>query len=194
MRLSFDDEESFKEVVGSICFNNPPSDRNSLGRVSSTPSQERGEDIDTIAAWNYVEITCIQWYLTCQGQYFSLLQAPESSVCGGIMINGALMVILKKRSKRFDSRLVSSDQYFPEQSVKTTNTKLKFDLLPSQFWFTNSCPCVFRDSKLLENLKIRKSISSHSFLNLLHISASNLHRLWYIIILKTGNFEWYYCF
>ena len=49
------------------------------------------------------------------------------------MINGALMVILKKRSKRFDSRLVSSDRYFPEQSVKTTNTKLKFDLLPSQF-------------------------------------------------------------
>ena len=45
------------------------------------------------------------------------------------MINGALMVIFKKRSKRFDSGLVStSDQYFPEESVKTTNSKLKFDL------------------------------------------------------------------
>jgi hypothetical protein len=29
MRLSFDDEESFKEVVGSLRFDNPPSDSNS---------------------------------------------------------------------------------------------------------------------------------------------------------------------
>ena len=49
MRLSFDDEESFKEVVGSLRFNNPPSDPNSLGRVrSSTPPQERSESIDII--------------------------------------------------------------------------------------------------------------------------------------------------
>ena len=50
MRLSFDDEESFKEVIGSLCFNNPPSDQDSLRRVGSTPSQERSEDIDTISA------------------------------------------------------------------------------------------------------------------------------------------------
>ena len=29
MKLSFDDEESFKEIIGSLCFNNPPSDPNS---------------------------------------------------------------------------------------------------------------------------------------------------------------------
>ena len=28
MKLSFEDEESFKEAVGSLCFNNPPSDAN----------------------------------------------------------------------------------------------------------------------------------------------------------------------
>jgi len=85
MRLSFDDdasEESFKEVVGSlrfhnppsdpnsvalalremgsssmmqernkdICFNDSPSDLNSLGQVGSTPRQERSEDIDIVAA------------------------------------------------------------------------------------------------------------------------------------------------
>jgi hypothetical protein len=83
MRLSFDDEESFKEVLGSLRFDNPPSDPNSvalehqevggssmpaqernedtrlnnstrdpnsLERVGSTPSQERSEDIEIIAA------------------------------------------------------------------------------------------------------------------------------------------------
>jgi hypothetical protein len=83
MRLSFDDEESFKEVVGSlrfdnppsdldsvaltlqevgsssmlaqernedICFNNSPSDPNSLAGVDSTAPQEKSEDIDIIAA------------------------------------------------------------------------------------------------------------------------------------------------
>jgi hypothetical protein len=85
MRLSFDDEESFKDVVGSLrfdnppsasdpnsmaltlqevgggsmpahernedlCFNNSPSDLNSLGGVDSTPFQEKSEDIDIIAA------------------------------------------------------------------------------------------------------------------------------------------------
>jgi hypothetical protein len=51
MRLSFDDEESFKDVLESLRFDNPPSDPSSLGRVgSTTPSQERREDIDNIAA------------------------------------------------------------------------------------------------------------------------------------------------
>ena len=83
MRLSFDDEESFKDVVGSlrfdnppsdpnsvalalqevggsgvppqernedICFNNSQSDPNSLGRMGSTPPQERSDDIEIIAA------------------------------------------------------------------------------------------------------------------------------------------------
>jgi hypothetical protein len=52
MRLSFDDEESFKEVVGSFRFNNPPSDPNSValalrevGSNSSMVPQERNEDI-----------------------------------------------------------------------------------------------------------------------------------------------------
>ena len=38
MRLSFDDEESFKESVESLKFNNPPSDPNSLQRVGSNSS------------------------------------------------------------------------------------------------------------------------------------------------------------
>jgi hypothetical protein len=66
MRLSFDDEESFKEVVGSLHFNNSlphdserslnedirfNSDPNPLERVgSSTPPQERSEDNEIIAA------------------------------------------------------------------------------------------------------------------------------------------------
>jgi hypothetical protein len=52
MRLSFDDEESFKDVLGSLRFDNPPSDPNSLDRerVGSTPLQERSEDIDIIDA------------------------------------------------------------------------------------------------------------------------------------------------
>ena len=48
MRLSIDDEESFKEAVGSLNFNNPPSDPDSLlgmGSSSSMPPQERNEDI-----------------------------------------------------------------------------------------------------------------------------------------------------
>ena len=48
MRLSFDDEESFKEAAGSLHFNNPPSDPNSLqglevGSSGSIPPQERNE-------------------------------------------------------------------------------------------------------------------------------------------------------
>ena len=46
MRLSFNDEESFKEAVGSLIFNNPTSDPDSsslqgVGSGSSIPSQER---------------------------------------------------------------------------------------------------------------------------------------------------------
>jgi hypothetical protein len=49
MRLSFNDEESFKEVVASLRFDNPPSDPNSMELAlqevgSSIPSQERNED------------------------------------------------------------------------------------------------------------------------------------------------------
>ena len=54
MRLSFDDEESFKEAIGSLKFNNTPTssdpDSDSLQRVGSSSSmppgsQERNEDI-----------------------------------------------------------------------------------------------------------------------------------------------------
>ena len=47
MKLSFDDEESFKEVVESLCFNNPPSDSNTSQRTGSMLPQdsERDEDI-----------------------------------------------------------------------------------------------------------------------------------------------------
>ena len=47
MRLSFDDEESFKESVGSLKFNNPPSDSDSLqgvGSSSSMPPKGGNED------------------------------------------------------------------------------------------------------------------------------------------------------
>ena len=49
MKLSFDDEESFKEAAGTLNFNNPPSDPDSLlknSTSSSTPSQERSEDTE----------------------------------------------------------------------------------------------------------------------------------------------------
>ena len=52
MRLSFDDEESFREAAGSLLFNNPPSDLNSpaLQQVELESSNgmllsERNEDI-----------------------------------------------------------------------------------------------------------------------------------------------------
>ena len=47
MKLSFDDEESLKEAVGSICFNDLPSDPNTLQRIGSILPQdsERSEDI-----------------------------------------------------------------------------------------------------------------------------------------------------
>jgi len=49
MRLSFDidDKESFMETTGSLRFNNPLSDPNTLQQVgsSSMPPQERSEDI-----------------------------------------------------------------------------------------------------------------------------------------------------
>ena len=49
MGLSFDDEESFKEGVGSLNFYNPPSDPNTpaLGSSGSMiPLQEMNEDHD----------------------------------------------------------------------------------------------------------------------------------------------------
>ena len=50
MRMSSDDEESFKEAVGSLVFKNPPSDPDShrgVGSNSSMPPEERNhEDID----------------------------------------------------------------------------------------------------------------------------------------------------
>jgi hypothetical protein len=46
MKLSFDDPESFREATGSLRFNNPPSEPNSLEPMrSSMPRQERSEDI-----------------------------------------------------------------------------------------------------------------------------------------------------
>ena len=41
MRLSFDDEDSFKETVESLRFNNPPIDPNArqqMGSISSVPA------------------------------------------------------------------------------------------------------------------------------------------------------------
>ena len=48
MGLSFDDEESFKEGVGSLNFYNPPSHPNTpaLGSSGSIPLQEMNEDHD----------------------------------------------------------------------------------------------------------------------------------------------------
>ena len=49
MGLSFDDEESFKESVGSLKFNNPPSNPDSLQSSSSImPPEERNEDPNII--------------------------------------------------------------------------------------------------------------------------------------------------
>ena len=50
MKLSFDDEESFKEAAGSLRFNNPPSDpsiHQQMGNSGNMPSQdsEKNEDI-----------------------------------------------------------------------------------------------------------------------------------------------------
>ena len=46
MKLSYDDEESFKESIGSLNFNNSPSDSDSFQGVgsSSMPPEERNED------------------------------------------------------------------------------------------------------------------------------------------------------
>ena len=56
MRLSFDDEDSFKEAAGSLIFNNPPRDPDSLQGVggssssssSSMPPEDPNEDPDII--------------------------------------------------------------------------------------------------------------------------------------------------
>ena len=50
MKLSFDDEESFKEAVGSLCFDNPPSDPNALQPIGSILPQDsvRNENSSSI--------------------------------------------------------------------------------------------------------------------------------------------------
>ena len=48
MRLSLDDEESFKEAIGSLRFNNPPSDPNSLQQVESSNSMPPLEKKDSV--------------------------------------------------------------------------------------------------------------------------------------------------
>ena len=47
LKLSFDDQESFRESAGSLRFNNTASDPNSLEPMesSSMPRQERSEDV-----------------------------------------------------------------------------------------------------------------------------------------------------
>lgn len=52
MRISFDDEDSFREAVSSLRFNNPPSNPDAVQRVGSISSnnmppqpEERSEDI-----------------------------------------------------------------------------------------------------------------------------------------------------
>ena len=47
MRLSFDDEESFKEAAGSLNFNNIQSDSDSLQGVGSS-SEERNQNQNVI--------------------------------------------------------------------------------------------------------------------------------------------------
>ena len=44
MGLSYDDEDSLKESVGSLNFNNPQSDPDSLQGSSSMPPEEGNED------------------------------------------------------------------------------------------------------------------------------------------------------
>ena len=52
MRLSFDDEESFKEAIENLCFNNPSSDPNTQQQMGSNNTSimmalentERNED------------------------------------------------------------------------------------------------------------------------------------------------------
>ena len=46
MKLSFDDEDSLKEAVGSLCFNNPPSDPNTIdSMLAQDPETRKNEDI-----------------------------------------------------------------------------------------------------------------------------------------------------
>ena len=53
MKLSFDDEESFKEAVESLCFNNPsshgdPNAQHQVGTSNSMPLQEYERNEDNI--------------------------------------------------------------------------------------------------------------------------------------------------
>ena len=43
MKLSFDNTESLEEAVGSLCFNNPPSDSNTLSSSMPPQGQETQE-------------------------------------------------------------------------------------------------------------------------------------------------------
>ena len=55
MRLSFEDEESFKEAVESLRFNNPPSDPNAhqqIGSGSSLSIQETRRNGDVQVSFN----------------------------------------------------------------------------------------------------------------------------------------------
>ena len=45
MKLSFNDNESFTEAAGSLCFNNPPSDPNTTHQQVGTQERSYGEDI-----------------------------------------------------------------------------------------------------------------------------------------------------
>ena len=51
MRLSFDDEESFKEAIESLRFNSDPNSRQQMGSNNSMPVEdsERNDDRDNIA-------------------------------------------------------------------------------------------------------------------------------------------------
>ena len=48
MKMSYDDEESFKESVGSLNFNKPSSNPDSLQSSSSMPPEEGNEDPNII--------------------------------------------------------------------------------------------------------------------------------------------------
>ena len=68
MRLSFEDQESLKEAVRSICFNNPPSNSNLniqwMGSSSMPPQgQERSEDTDTVPFSSWVFDSNAWWAL-----------------------------------------------------------------------------------------------------------------------------------
>ena len=59
MRLSFDDEESFKGAVESLRFNNPSSDpnvRQQLGSITSMPLEDSQRNEDNIISSDLVTV------------------------------------------------------------------------------------------------------------------------------------------